>query len=76
MANRSLSDIANDKPLDGKHICAVQREQKGAVQRETKDVNFNVVVDYGTTIAYSTVYGTVVATAAGTMITTSTLANH
>ena len=58
----------------------MQREHKGAVQRETKAVTFADVVDDGTTIACSAVYDTlptvVVATAAGTMKTMSTVAAH
>ena len=76
LVNRSLSKAANDTTLDDKHICAMQREQKGAVRR----VTFNDEIDYGTTIAYSTVYGNlpkrVVATTTGTMKTVSTLADH
>ena len=84
MVNRSLSAIANDTPLDdkhdtsldGKHICALKREREGAVKR----VIFIDQIDDGTTMAYSTTYGTlpklVVATANGTMQAVSTLANH
>lgn len=63
-------------PLDCKTICAVQREKDSAVKR----VTFNDSVDYGTTMAYSTIYGTlpklVVATAAGTMKAVSNTADH
>ena len=51
LVNCSLSDIAKDTTLDDKHICAVQHEQKRGVQRETKAVTFNDVVDDGTIIA-------------------------
>ena len=50
------------------------------MQRESKAVAVHDVVDYGTTIAYSTVCGTlptlVVATATDTIKTVSTLADH
>lgn len=87
LVNRSLSDVANDTSLDSKHkctltpldckqICAVKREQDSAVKR----VTLNDTVDYGTTMAYSTIYGTlpklVVATAAGTMKAVSNTADH
>ena len=71
--NSSLSDIANDTTLDDKHTCALQG---GAVKR----VTFDDDVDFGTTMAYSTAYGTlaklVVATATGTMKSVSALADH
>ena len=84
MAHRSLSAVAHDTSLDDnngislgdKHICALEREQEGAVRR----VTFNDEINYGTTMAYSTIYGTLpkldVATATGTMKAVSTSADH
>ena len=57
-------------------LCALKREKDSALKR----VTFNDTIDYGTTMAYSTSYGTlpklVVATAAGTMKAVSTTADH
>ena len=57
-------------------MCALKREQDSAVKR----VTFNDTIDHGTTMAYSTIYGTpptlVVAAAAGTMKAVSTTADH
>ena len=54
----------------------MKREHGGAVRR----VAFNDVVVYGTTVAYSTIYGTsptlVVATSNGTMKPVSAMADH
>ena len=85
LVSRSLSDIADDTPLDDKHgtltvsnqnICAMKREQASAVRR----VTFSDTVDYGTTVAYSTIYGVsptlVVATANGTIKSVSAMADH
>ena len=84
MVHRSLSAIPNDTTLDdkngtsldGRHLCALKRKQEGAVKR----VAFNDAIDYGTTMAYSTIYGTspklVVATANGTMKSVSAMADH
>ena len=83
LVNRSLSNVVNDTSLDdthdtsrdGKHICAPKRERGGAVKR----VTFKDQIDYGTTMAYSAIYGTlpklVVATTNGTMTVVSTLAD-
>ena len=73
--------MANDTKLYDEHTCAVQRaHEQGAIQRETKAVAFDNVVDDGTTIAHSAVYGTlptfVVTTPAGTTKAVSAMDDH
>ena len=48
LAHRSLTAVAHDTSLDDKNICALKREQEGAVRR----VTLNDEIDYGTTMAY------------------------
>ena len=84
LVDRSLSGIASDTSLDGKHgtmdvskqLCALKSENGGAMRR----VAFNDVIDHGTTVAYSTIYDTlpkrVVATSNGIMKMVSDMADH
>ena len=60
----------------GKQLCALKRDNGGAMRR----VAFNDVIDHGTTVVYSTIYGTLqkrgVATSNGTMEMVSDMADH
>ena len=75
MTHHSIETNKDTVAVD-EQMCALKRDQDCAVKR----VTFIDTIYYDTTMAYSTIHGTlpklVVATAAGTMKAVSTTADH